>query len=137
MATLTIRKLDDKVHARLRVQAAINGRSVEEEVREVLASATHPKRKPGRKKVMGALEKLRASIRKANRPASTSFADARLRTPRPGCCTANGSCCTPRKPEPTDGPRMLTKFGSSKFGSPNSRLTQEPKLGCLSVPEGE
>lgn len=66
MATLTIRKLDDKVHARLRVQAAINGRSVEEEVREVLASATHPKRKPGRKKVMGALQKLRASIRKAN-----------------------------------------------------------------------
>lgn len=66
MATLTIRKLDDKVHARLRVQAAINGRSVEEEVREVLANVTQPKIKRKPRKALGALEKLRASIRKAN-----------------------------------------------------------------------
>ena len=39
MATLTIRNLDDDVHARLRIQAAKNGNSVEAEVREVLAEA--------------------------------------------------------------------------------------------------
>ncbi len=68
MATLTIRKLDDKVHARLRVQAAINGRSVEAEVREILLkAASRPKtpRKPP-KKAMEALERFRESIRKAN-----------------------------------------------------------------------
>jgi plasmid stability protein len=37
MATLTIRGLDDELHARLRVQAARHGRSMEAEVRAVLA----------------------------------------------------------------------------------------------------
>ncbi|HQH07102.1 MAG TPA: toxin-antitoxin system antitoxin subunit [Phycicoccus sp.] len=40
MGTLTIRNLDDITHARLRVRAARNGRSVEAEVRAVLAEAT-------------------------------------------------------------------------------------------------
>lgn len=66
MATLTIRKLDDKVHARLRVLAAINGRSVEAEAREALANATKAPRKTPPKKAVSALERLRASIRKAN-----------------------------------------------------------------------
>ncbi len=39
MGTLTIRKLDDEVHERLRVRAAEAGRSMEEEVREILAEA--------------------------------------------------------------------------------------------------
>lgn len=39
MATLTIRKLDDSVKAKLRVRAAEHGRSMEEEVREILESA--------------------------------------------------------------------------------------------------
>jgi plasmid stability protein len=39
MATLTIRQLDDKVKARLRVRAAQHGRSMEEEAREILRSA--------------------------------------------------------------------------------------------------
>ena len=39
MATLTIRQLDDKTKARLRVQAAHHGRSMEEEAREILRSA--------------------------------------------------------------------------------------------------
>ncbi len=37
MATLTIRGLDDNLHARLRVQAARHGRSMEAEVRAILA----------------------------------------------------------------------------------------------------
>lgn len=37
MAVLTIRKLPDDVHARLRVRAAKNGRSMEAEARAILA----------------------------------------------------------------------------------------------------
>jgi plasmid stability protein len=36
MATLTIRRLDDSLKARLRVRAAHHGRSMEEEAREIL-----------------------------------------------------------------------------------------------------
>jgi plasmid stability protein len=39
MATLTIRDLDDAVKAQLRIQAAQNGRSMEAEAREILATA--------------------------------------------------------------------------------------------------
>lgn len=39
MATLTIRKLDEKTKARLRVRAAHHGRSMEQEAREILRSA--------------------------------------------------------------------------------------------------
>jgi plasmid stability protein len=37
MATLTIRGLDEEMHARLRVRAAQHGRSMEAEVRAILA----------------------------------------------------------------------------------------------------
>jgi hypothetical protein len=37
MATLTIRNVDDRTHKALRLRAAENGRSVEEEVRRILA----------------------------------------------------------------------------------------------------
>ena len=37
MATLTIRNLDEKVKRRLQVRAALNGRSMEAEVREMLS----------------------------------------------------------------------------------------------------
>jgi antitoxin FitA len=37
MATLTIRGLDEQTHARLRVRAAHHGRSMEAEVRAILA----------------------------------------------------------------------------------------------------
>jgi plasmid stability protein len=36
MASITIRNLDDKVKAKLRVRAAEHGRSMEEEAREIL-----------------------------------------------------------------------------------------------------
>lgn len=39
MATMTIRNLDDDVKARLRVRAALHGRSMEEEARSILRSA--------------------------------------------------------------------------------------------------
>jgi len=39
MATLTIRQLDEKTKARLRVRAAEHGRSMEEEARAILRSA--------------------------------------------------------------------------------------------------
>ncbi len=39
MATLTVRELDEDVKVRLRVRAAENGRSMEAEVRAILAEA--------------------------------------------------------------------------------------------------
>jgi antitoxin FitA len=39
MATLTIRKLDDRLKQRLRVRAAHNNRSMEEEARQILGNA--------------------------------------------------------------------------------------------------
>ena len=39
MASITIRKLDEKTKARLRVRAAQNGRSMEEEARTLLRAA--------------------------------------------------------------------------------------------------
>lgn len=36
MATMTIRNIDDQLKARLRVQAAMHGRSMEEEARDIL-----------------------------------------------------------------------------------------------------
>ena len=42
MASLTIRKLDDAIKAGLRMRAASNGRSVEDEVRVILREAATP-----------------------------------------------------------------------------------------------
>lgn len=39
MASMTIRDIDDKLKARLRVQAAKHGRSMEDEVRDILRTA--------------------------------------------------------------------------------------------------
>ncbi|HTC87280.1 MAG TPA: hypothetical protein VK686_03210 [Bryobacteraceae bacterium] len=46
MASITIRRLDDAVKARLRIRAARHGRSMEEEARQVLSAALaeEPKR---------------------------------------------------------------------------------------------
>lgn len=47
MAVLTIRKLDDAVKARLRIRAAQNGRSMEEEARLLLEeSLATPRERP-------------------------------------------------------------------------------------------
>ena len=39
MASITVRNLDDDVKHRLRVRAAVNGRSMEQEAREILEAA--------------------------------------------------------------------------------------------------
>ena len=39
MASITIRNLDDALKSRLRIQAAIHGRSMEDEARDILRSA--------------------------------------------------------------------------------------------------
>ncbi|HKD01229.1 MAG TPA: hypothetical protein VKB77_02330 [Terriglobales bacterium] len=39
MATIIVRKIDDRTKARLRIRAASHGRSMEEEAREILRSA--------------------------------------------------------------------------------------------------
>jgi plasmid stability protein len=41
MSTLTIRQLDERTHARLRLRAAKHGRSVEAEVRAILDAAVN------------------------------------------------------------------------------------------------
>lgn len=45
MASITIRKLDDSVKAKLRIQAARHGRSMEEEARSLLIAALARKSK--------------------------------------------------------------------------------------------
>ncbi len=39
MASMTIRNIDDKLKARLRIQAAAHGRSMEDEARDILKAA--------------------------------------------------------------------------------------------------
>ena len=46
MASLVIRKLDDRIKSRLRVRAAEHGRSMEEEAREILRSALSQSKAP-------------------------------------------------------------------------------------------
>ena len=43
MASITIRKLDDSVKAKLRIRAAQHGRSMEEEAREILTKGVKEK----------------------------------------------------------------------------------------------
>lgn len=47
MATLTIRNLDDAIKERLRVRAALRGRSMEEEARDILRKAVGGVTGPG------------------------------------------------------------------------------------------
>jgi plasmid stability protein len=43
MASITIRRLEDSVKERLRIRASRHGRSMEEEVREILKVAVEPR----------------------------------------------------------------------------------------------
>lgn len=70
MATLTIRQLDERTKARLRVQAAHHGRSMEEEAREILRSSLTAVR-PGK-------SNLAESIRERFAP----FGGVELETPK-------------------------------------------------------
>jgi plasmid stability protein len=46
VVAITIRKLEESVKSRLRVRAAENGRSMEEEAREILKNALEPSAEP-------------------------------------------------------------------------------------------
>ena len=46
MASITVRRLDDTVKAKLRLRAASHGRSMEEEAREILKAGLRAKRLP-------------------------------------------------------------------------------------------
>jgi antitoxin FitA len=46
MASITIRNLDEPLKARLRVQAAMHGRSMEDEARDILRTALNQERAP-------------------------------------------------------------------------------------------
>ena len=48
MASITIRKLDDRLKSRLRVRAAEHGRSMEEEAREILRAGLASKKQEPR-----------------------------------------------------------------------------------------
>lgn len=62
MASLLIRKIDDRTKARLRVRAAEHGRSMEEEARTILATELRPEAKAKRK------ESLYEAIRRCAEP---------------------------------------------------------------------
>ncbi len=48
MASITIRKFDDRLKAKLRVRAAQHGRSMEDEARNILRTALSAERQAGR-----------------------------------------------------------------------------------------
>ena len=58
MASMTIRNIDDQLKARLRVQAATHGRSMEDEARDILRSALSAE--PARTRTL--VEAIRARI---------------------------------------------------------------------------
>jgi antitoxin FitA len=62
MASLTIRNLDEPLKTRLRVQAAHNGRSMEEEVRQILRTALEPAQLPSSEELADGLRRRFASL---------------------------------------------------------------------------
>lgn len=77
MAALTVRNIPEEVHRALRVRAAEQGRSMEAEVREIIASAVIP----GRRVLMGdALAEIGRDLGLTDEEA-TSLDSSRDRTP--------------------------------------------------------
>jgi len=70
MPTLTIRRLDEKTKAKLRVQAAKNGRSMEEEAREILRNA------------LNFVESEQSGLARSIRKRFAAFHDVELRIPK-------------------------------------------------------
>jgi len=58
MASMTIRDIDEKLKSRLRIQAARNGRSMEDEARDILRSALNVEPTQSR----GLVEAIRARV---------------------------------------------------------------------------
>ncbi len=59
MASITIRKLDDSLKSRLRIQAAVHGRSMDDEARDILSAALN--REPARPSNLAAAIRARYS----------------------------------------------------------------------------
>jgi plasmid stability protein len=66
MATLTIRNVPDQIRDTLRVRAAMNGRSLEAEIRKIIVEAVDGAR-PGPDEAEAAIEEIRTMIRASNR----------------------------------------------------------------------
>ncbi len=66
MATLTIRNIPDATHQALRERAAKAGRSMEEEVRVMIADKAKPDKRLDRADALAAASELRALMRAAN-----------------------------------------------------------------------
>ena len=111
MASITIRNLDDDVKTRLRVRAADNGRSMEEEARLILRDVVGRKPSPG------------ASRRPSTEPAAMTV----LLDTRPGRLRRQPACHHVRHSKPTmkARPGMLLPtppFEKAVLASRGSRL---------------
>ncbi len=63
MASVTVRNVPDEVHRAIRVRAALHGRSIEAEMRDILESAVKPQ---GRIKLGSLLTEIGREIRLTN-----------------------------------------------------------------------
>ena len=70
MPTLTIRRLDESTKARLRLQAAKHGRSMEEEAREILRAS------------LGMVESEQSGLAESIRKRFAAFRDVELSIPK-------------------------------------------------------
>ncbi len=75
MASITVRNLDDGLKRRLRIRAAENGRSMEQEVREILGEALGEEDHPEPR------EDLVTAIRRRFAPLHAEFGDVVLELP--------------------------------------------------------
>ena len=75
MATITVRNLDEGLKRRLRVRAAENGRSMEQEVREILSDAMGDENSPEPP------ENIVDGIRAIFAPVHAEFGDVELELP--------------------------------------------------------
>ena len=90
MASITLRNLDEQTKERLRVRAARQGRSMEDEARNILRAALAQDTKTARN--------LAQAIRKRFEP----LGGVELELPETGVCSSDlepdaGSCCAPGK----------------------------------------
>jgi len=70
MAAITIRQLDESIKSRLRVRAALHGRSMEEEAREILRST------------LAASRPTKGNLAESIRRRFAAFGDFELKLPR-------------------------------------------------------
>lgn len=77
MASITVRNLDEGLKRRLRIRAAENGRSMEQEVREILGEALSEERLAPPEEV----EDLGSSIREHFAALHAEFGDVELELP--------------------------------------------------------